>query len=292
MARPVDISVIIPCRDAMEHLPDAIASVHAALDGRAFEIVAADGGSSDGTQAFLAEAGVRIAGHSDNSIYDGLNKALAASSGRYVLWLNADDRVETPLRELLAHALATDACLATGEAAMVDAQRTIWTSDHHRRRMDRASVLFGNPTINSRLVRRDLYERAGPFRTDVGLAGDREMMLRLLGHAIRRESFPQTVYSYGVHPQSRTMAGTWTSYAAVHEANMALAAALRDPEHRTEDAAFMLISAAAAARAHLFEAAPGRALGRGMKAARLALSPRILRRAAQAMKLRPLASGW
>jgi hypothetical protein len=51
----------------------------------------ADGGSADGTVDYLRQSGVRLIEGPDRSLHDGLNQALAAAAGDYLVWLKADD---------------------------------------------------------------------------------------------------------------------------------------------------------------------------------------------------------
>ncbi len=47
------VSILLPCRDAAEHLPDAIASIRAQTFAD-FEVIAVDDGSEDATPEQLA----------------------------------------------------------------------------------------------------------------------------------------------------------------------------------------------------------------------------------------------
>lgn len=51
----IDYSVVIPAKDEVENLPGLIDEIHAALAGRAYEIIVMDDGSTDGTKRMLAE---------------------------------------------------------------------------------------------------------------------------------------------------------------------------------------------------------------------------------------------
>ncbi|MCX5514924.1 dolichol-phosphate mannosyltransferase [Kaistia algarum] len=51
---PASVSVVIPCKNEAENLPELIGEVEAALSGRDFEIIVIDDGSDDDTAAVLA----------------------------------------------------------------------------------------------------------------------------------------------------------------------------------------------------------------------------------------------
>lgn len=86
-------SVISVCRDHCEGLRATWTSLAAQTWGD-YEWIVIDGGSQDGTQAFLeALDDVRLSwvSETDEGIYDAMNKGLARARGRYVLFLNAGD---------------------------------------------------------------------------------------------------------------------------------------------------------------------------------------------------------
>ncbi|BCH25911.1 hypothetical protein MesoLjLb_56960 [Mesorhizobium sp. L-8-3] len=211
----------------MPHIVAAIDSAMAALAGTPYEIVVADGGSTDGTVNYLRTAGVSLLEGPDSSLYEGLNKALAAARGDYAVWLNSDDILCPDIVELASLARGSAADMATGEVQTVAGGKVIWKSTHHDVRFDFNSLLFGVPNINCRIVSMGLLRTAGPFVPGLGLGADREMMLRLLDLAGKRTALPKAVYCYQAHPASRTMGGTWKSYRSVHEANLKLVSYLR-----------------------------------------------------------------
>lgn len=250
------ISVAMPCLNAMPHIKEAVDSAKIALAGEEFEIVVADGGSTDGTLDYLRSAGVKLLEGPDNSLYEGLNKAVTAARGDHVVWLNSDDLLCPEIMELVQLARSSGADLATGEVQTVTDGKVVWESAHREARLDFTSVLFGIPNINCRVISVKLLKAAGPFTTKVGLSADREMMLRLLDLAERRIALPKVVYRYDAHPASRTMGGTWKSYRSVHDSNLRLASHLRGtrPDNARVDVieAYAALSSLALARAELF----------------------------------------
>ena len=84
----------MPCRNAGPYLQAAVLSVLSQKE--CFELLVADGGSSDGTLQSLEELSatdprLRIVSRSDAGPADALNKAFQAARGTLIGWLNADD---------------------------------------------------------------------------------------------------------------------------------------------------------------------------------------------------------
>jgi glycosyltransferase involved in cell wall biosynthesis len=296
MPNPV-LSIVMPCLDGMQHLPDAIASVHASLPAASFEIVVADGGSTDGSIDYLRGAGVTLLEGPDGSLYHGLNKAIANANGSLIVWLNADDVVLPAMQGLVDRAVREGADIVSGEAEIARGETVRWRSDHHARRLSPESLLFAVPTINARVFSRELLVRAGPFRTDIGLGADRHMLLRLLRLDPKREMVAEPVYRYQSHPGSRTMGGSWTSYRSVHAAHLAMARALAgDPATGVDDTlldVFSSVSRLASVRAGLLKGDVLHAARDGVAALVARPDPRHWGRAlALHRAFRSLGSGW
>jgi putative colanic acid biosynthesis glycosyltransferase len=58
-----------------------------------FEWIVMDGGSTDGTQDYLAHTKASWLSKPDNGIYDAMNRGLAKAAGDYILFLNAGDKL-------------------------------------------------------------------------------------------------------------------------------------------------------------------------------------------------------
>ena len=87
------VSVLTPSLNQGRWLPDNLASVARQTYG-AIEHVVIDGGSTDGTVEQLAAlpwSGVQWSSEPDRGQSHALNKALAASSGEIIGWVNVDD---------------------------------------------------------------------------------------------------------------------------------------------------------------------------------------------------------
>lgn len=63
---------------------------------RDFEWIIIDGGSADGTQAWLSGTEARWISERDSGLYDAMNKGLERAVGKYIIFLNAGDVLAAP----------------------------------------------------------------------------------------------------------------------------------------------------------------------------------------------------
>jgi glycosyltransferase involved in cell wall biosynthesis len=94
----VKISVVTPCYNALDYLPDTVQSVlqqTAVVSGEVeLEYLICDGGSTDGTLDYLrtiTHPSVSVSSEPDNGMYHALAKGLNRVSGDIVCYLNAGD---------------------------------------------------------------------------------------------------------------------------------------------------------------------------------------------------------
>ncbi len=86
-----EIAVVIPAMNEQANVRDAI---HSAIQGKAFEVVVADGGSIDETATIAGAAGARvIASKPGRGIQ--MNSGARASTADVLLFLHADNRLPT-----------------------------------------------------------------------------------------------------------------------------------------------------------------------------------------------------
>ena len=86
------VTVVTATYNALDGLRETVASVAAQTFG-SVEHVIVDGGSSDGTQAYLETLGdsVRWVSEADEGIADAMNKGIAMARGEYILVLHSED---------------------------------------------------------------------------------------------------------------------------------------------------------------------------------------------------------
>ena len=89
----VELTVVMPCLNEAETLATCVDKALAALreNGIAGEVVVADNGSMDGSQAIAAEHGARVVPVPVRGYGAALNAGITAARGRYVLMADADD---------------------------------------------------------------------------------------------------------------------------------------------------------------------------------------------------------
>lgn len=88
------ISIITPSFNQCGFLPRTAESILSQAGDFAFEWLVIDGGSADGSAAYLAsirDPRVRFTSEPDRGQSHAINKGLAAAGGDVVAWLNADD---------------------------------------------------------------------------------------------------------------------------------------------------------------------------------------------------------
>ncbi len=165
---PPRLSVVIPAFNAASYLREAIASVRAEVEDRA-EIIVVDDGSSDDTAA-MAEAhgdGVScIRRHRRGGAGAARNQGVAAANGRYLAFLDADDRWPAGRLRALAGALHAAAAPRIAFGHM----RQFFCPDMDpeiRRRLRCPAGPTPGYCTGAMLIHREDFQRVGPFDEDL-----------------------------------------------------------------------------------------------------------------------------
>ncbi|MFE9623145.1 glycosyltransferase family 2 protein [Streptomyces sp. NPDC006527] len=165
-----DVTVIIGAYEAMPYLVECLASVEAqSMDPARIEVIAVDDGSRDGTGDCLDEFAARApmavtVVHQENSGGPSgpRNVGLAKATGRYVFFLDADDRLGPEALErmvAMADKNGTDVVLGRVEGINRKAPRSMWGTT-----LDRTDVFSSNIKFTlsaQKLFRRALLDRHG-----------------------------------------------------------------------------------------------------------------------------------
>ncbi|MEU6574012.1 glycosyltransferase [Streptomyces sp. NPDC046805] len=169
MTQP-DVSVIIGAYEAMPYLVECLASVEAqTIDPSRVEVIAVDDGSTDGTGDCLEEFAARvpmavtvIRQENSGGPSGPRNVGLTKASGRYVFFLDADDRLGAEALErmvAMADENGTDVVLGRVEGINRVPPRSMWGKTLGRTDVFSSNIKF---TLSAqKLFRRALLEEHG-----------------------------------------------------------------------------------------------------------------------------------
>jgi Glycosyl transferase family 2 len=89
----LELSIVIPCLNEAETVGTCVRKARASLERLSIsgEVVVADDGSTDGSEAIAAELGARVVQVAERGYGRALSAGIAAARGRYVIMGDADD---------------------------------------------------------------------------------------------------------------------------------------------------------------------------------------------------------
>ena len=181
---PSLVSIIIPCYNQAHFLPDAIESALAQTH-RKVEVIVVDDGSPDSTAEVVARyPEVRCVRQENRLVAEARNAGFRASSGEYVLFLDADDRLTPNAVEahLLCFAEHPEAGFVVGDidhmtldGSYAGSPRWPVLKSNHYEELLRVNHVANNLAV---MFRRSVIERAGDFNPLYHPADDYELLLR------------------------------------------------------------------------------------------------------------------
>jgi glycosyltransferase involved in cell wall biosynthesis len=177
------LSIVTPVYNdpRLEH---CLESILAQADAPPVELIVVDGESTDETVDVIDSYRDQIdtlVSEPDDGIYDAMNKGIDRASGDVVGILNADDRYndDSVLRDVFNRLQETGAQACYGDLVYVDEDDSVvrhWESGPYTRRRMYFGWMPPHPTV---FLRRELYEQYGTFDTDLDIAADYDLILRL-----------------------------------------------------------------------------------------------------------------
>lgn len=177
------LSIITVTYNSLRTLKDAYASLCAQTFAQ-WEWVVQDGGSTDGTLAWLEglnDARIRFISEKDSGIYDALNKAVHRAKGEWIGLLHADDLYPNN-NVLQAVAAAREGHVAIYgdlkyvQAADITKVLRSWKSGAFSPTLLRKGWMPPHPTL---FLRKEIYAQVGPFDTQFKIAADYDFVLRV-----------------------------------------------------------------------------------------------------------------
>ncbi|MEM9147409.1 MAG: glycosyltransferase [Pseudomonadota bacterium] len=189
------ISVVIPCFNAMETLPRTI-DVLASQTCRDWEALCIDDGSTDDTARILEDASIadpriRVLRCANGGPARARNRAAEIARGAILAFLDADDVwQDARLQQIIDRFRAPDAPDAVfGKTVFFqeDPSRPTATATLPRHPLSVPDFLGENPvcTMSNLSVRTEVFARTGGFNTAMRYAEDLEWLVRLTGQGAR-----------------------------------------------------------------------------------------------------------
>ncbi len=198
-------SVIIPCYNAQDYLPQALESIRGQTRP-VREIIVVDDGSLVPIQPPANWDGppLRCIRTKNSGHAAARNVGLRYASGEFLAFLDADDFWHPRKIELQEEALRTEPAAVASYTRCVRAPGFFSFGPYPPAEVSDAEfllVLWYNSFFppSSVLVRRESLEKVGPFREDMGNGEDVELFLRLLTIG-RFAQIPKELTYYRVHP--------------------------------------------------------------------------------------------
>ncbi len=195
------VSIITAAYNSVASIEDTIKSVLAQTYAD-IEYIVVDGNSNDGTLEVVRRYEPRFDGRikwiseTDKGIYDAMNKGIQMATGEIVGILNSDDYFTThDVIERMVKVFSDDSSIDAiyGDVHFIhDGQPEkcvrYYSSRHFHPRWLRFGFMPAHPSF---YCRREVYEKAGLYKTDYAIGSDYEMMVRLfLVHHIRARYIP------------------------------------------------------------------------------------------------------
>ncbi|MFA5886389.1 MAG: glycosyltransferase family 2 protein [Patescibacteria group bacterium] len=182
------ISIITPTYNSGATIGDTLNSL-LQQTGVELEYIVIDGASSDNTldiiRAYSAKIGITLLSEPDQGLYEAMNKGIKLATGDIIGILNSDDfyKDESILKKVV-HCFEENpdcqACYGDLEFVERDNPKKIvrfWRAGKYAAQKLNSGWTIPHPTL---FVRREVYQQYGAFRPDFKIAGDYELILRLL----------------------------------------------------------------------------------------------------------------
>ena len=172
----IALSVVIPCFNDGRYLSEAVASAKLNRRGQHEIIVVNDGSTDPGTLTILQSlrddgdnGGIRVIDQTNHGLGGARNRGIAASRGRYILPLDADNRIRAEYVdygiEMLDREAAVD--VVYGDAEYFGERTGRWSvPDFNLRRL-----LADNYIDACAVFRRSAWERCGGYDEHMPMQG-------------------------------------------------------------------------------------------------------------------------
>lgn len=203
------ISIIVPCFNQGEFLPEAVSSV-TSMNRNDVELIVVDDGSTDERTAketaALEAQGIRVIRQENKGLSAARNAGIRASAAKYILPLDGDNRLRAAYIEHGIRILDSDPRIGVvyGDRQLFGTEQGCWTAgpfDLHRLMQD-------NYIDACAVFRRVLWEQNGGYDENMKQGfEDWEFWLSAYEHGWRFAYIPQALFDYRRHQSSMLAEG-------------------------------------------------------------------------------------
>jgi len=164
-----------------------------------YEFLVIDGGSTDGTLEHLCAQGsaLRWFSEPDEGIYDAMNKGIRLTSGEFLYFLGAGDRLLPGVLEAVAAEIRKLPCQTSRPTVLYGNVNSSQYSRPYDGRFDRFKLLRRNICHQAIFYQRSVFERLGFYNTKYRLLADWEFNIRCFNdRGIRKRYIPLRIADY------------------------------------------------------------------------------------------------
>jgi glycosyltransferase involved in cell wall biosynthesis len=199
------VSVVIPCFNHGEFLPEAVASV-IDLKRDDVQLVVVDDGSTDKRtrkeMSALVARGIEVLQQENRGLAGARNAGIQVSDGEYILPLDADNRVRSGYIEHAIRILDTSSQVGVvyGDAQYIGTRAGRW----HVGPFNLNQILDWNYIDNCAVYRRVIWEQNGGYDGKMPVQGleDWDFWLGALEHGWQFAYVPEMLFDYRVAQES------------------------------------------------------------------------------------------
>lgn len=206
----VKVSVIIPCHNQGETLLETLNSVEAQTF-RGFEVIVVDDGSTDPTTrdilGELKKSETRVVHTSNQGLAAARNNGIREANGKYILPLDADDRIGPAYLEKAAAVLDAipDVGIVYCRAETFGEVRGPWKIPEY----SLEQMLLDNIIFCSAMFRKEDWQQAGGYDTNMTYGWeDYDFWLSLIERGVGVYQIPEVLFFYRVAADSMVRSKT------------------------------------------------------------------------------------
>lgn len=187
------VSVVIPMYNAEDWIVGLLESI-LSQTYRNIEIILVDDGSTDTSTEIVSmfsrrdsEINLRVIRQQNSGVSEARNEGVRHSSGDLLAFVDSDDiwmagKIEWQVREITRQNASAVSCsyaiFRDSDLEVLDVVHPIWSPEGVRNWLLFRS--YGGLLSSTLMLKKEMFYRAGPFRTDLSLSADIEFAWRLL----------------------------------------------------------------------------------------------------------------